>query len=220
MPTPTPGTPTYHTNISMPAGADAQTRASFVGPMTELADRTAFLRSRINTVGDEFVYAATKTRSLTITPASMMPCVQSTSLIGQWFLNRTGGALQMVPQIDAAEVFVPIDIPSGCTITAVEALVQSGAVRSGSNRWTVRVYEESQPWSSPGAPVATQQGSTTEGGGAVGYAVIAVGSLTPFLRLPEYTAHVVITGPTGSRTLSDQLYAVRVTFTDGGPRNA
>jgi hypothetical protein len=221
MPIPTPGDPaSYPVNIALPAGTDAQNRASFSTPMSELGDRTAYLRARLNAGGDEFIYAATKTRKLTITPASMLPCIAPTTYIGRWFPSRVGGALTLQPLVDAAEVFVPIDLPSGCTISAVEVLVQSAAVRTGSNRWTVRVYEESQPWSSPGAPVATQQGSTTEGGGSSGYSVITVGSLTPFIRVNEYTAHLVITGPTGSLGLNDQLLAARISFTDGGPRNA
>lgn len=221
MPIPTPGnSATYPANIALPAGADAQNRASFSTPLSELADRTAYLRARLSAGGDEFVYAGTKTRRLTITPASMLPCIAPTTYVGRWFPSRVGGVLSLLPLVDAAEVFVPIDLPSGCTISAIEVLVQSAAVRTGSNRWTVRAYEESQPWASPGAPTATQQGSTTEGGGSVGYSVIAVGSLTPFIRVSEYTAHLVITGPTGSIGTNDQLLAARITFTDGGPRNA
>ena len=41
----------YHATIALPAGADAQTRASFAIRSRERADRTAFLRAYIKADG-------------------------------------------------------------------------------------------------------------------------------------------------------------------------
>jgi hypothetical protein len=230
MPIPTPGAETFHASISLPAGADAQTRASFSTPIGQLADRTKFMRAYLSGDASEFVYptsilGAPKTRKLTITPASVGFVSRGNagaSYAEHWFPTRSGGYPILCPVVDAAELFVPIGIPSGCTISKVEVLVRSSTARTGANRWSVKVYEQSEPWGSPAAPTATQQGSTTEGGGSSGYSVIDVASLTPFIRVAEYTAHVLITGPTGSLpgAGTDQFLAVRVSFTDGGPRNA
>lgn len=220
MPIPTPGASTYHTNISLPAGADAQTRASFATPLEELADRTAYLRARVNGgSAEEFVYATTKTRKLTI-PANAAAASGDGAGACDWYLTEASGVAVLIPRVNAARAFLPIDLPSGCTISAVEVLVRSSGARSTPNGWIAKVYEQSEPWSSPAAATATQQGSSTEGGLSSGYAVITVGSLTPFIRVAEYTAHIVITGPTGSLGGTDQLIAARVSFTDGGPRNA
>ena len=186
-------------------------------------DWIEWLRSWTNPTSVEFVYPSTKTRKRVITAAEM-PLISTEGSGGsyqeQWFPSLSGGTPILIPVVNAATVFVPIDIPSGCTISDVEVLVRSSAARSTPNGWTVKVYEESIPWSSPAAPTSTQQGSTTEGGLSSGYSKITVGSLTPFIRVNEYTAHALITGPTGSLGANDQLLGIRVTFTDGGPRHA
>jgi hypothetical protein len=178
-----------------------------------------YLKTYFNTTSEEFVYPTTKTRRLVIS-ANQALAVAASGGTPDWYPNVSSNVPALIPRLAAAVATFPVVIPSGSTITAVEVLVRSSAVRTGSNRWTVRAFEMSAPWSTPAAATATQQGSTTEGGGAIGYAVISVGSLTPFLRLAEYTAHVIVSGPTGSLAATDELIALRVTFTDGGPRNA
>jgi hypothetical protein len=178
-----------------------------------------YLKTYLNTTTEEFVYPTTKTRRLVLS-ANQALAVAASSGTPDWYPNVSTNVPTLVPRVAAATATFPVVVPSGSTITAVEVLVRSSAVRTGSNRWTVRAFEMSAPWASPAAATATQQGSSTEGGGAIGYAVISVGNLTPFLRIAEYTAHVLVTGPTGSLVDTDELIAVRVTFTDGGPRNA
>lgn len=214
MPTPTPGAATYHANIALPAGADLQNRASFATPLEELADRTAYLRARCNgNAAEEFVYPATKTRTLIVTAA------QAHVTSSEWLRSYSSGPV-LVPNTAAALAVFPVDLPSGCTISGVDALVSSDSARSGTNRWAIKVYEQSEPWSSPAAPTATQQGSTSYAGTGSGYSLATVGSLTPFIRVAGYSAHVVVLAPTGSLGSNDKLYSVRITFDDGGPRNA
>ena len=177
-----------------------------------------YLRTYVNATTEEFVYPTTKTRKRTIEADEMI--VTSQAGVPDWDYSHSSGVPLLIPLIDAVTAMVPIDIPSGSTISAVEVLVRSSGARSAGSGWFVKVYEQSEPWSSPAAATATQQGSTTEGGLSSGYAKITVGSLTPFIRVNEYTAHVFVTGPTGALGATDQLIAVRVTFTDAGPRNA
>ncbi len=220
MPDSYPGANTYHVNVSMPAGTDLQNRSSFRTPLEQLADRATALKARMSGgAGDEFVYPATKSRKLTIPACLALPSGDGAGA-SDWYLSLSSGVAYLVPRVNAGFAVIPIDLPSGCTITAVEVLVQSSGLRVTPNGWVVKVYEQSEPWSSPAAATATQQGSTTEGGLSAGYAVITVGSLTPFIRVAEYTAHIVVTAPTGALGSTDQLIAVRVSFTDGGPRNA
>jgi hypothetical protein len=216
MPIPTPGSPPYPANIDLPAGTDLQNRASFSTPLDQLADRTATLKGAID---PEFVYLTPTTRKRTIEATDAHASASGAGVL-DWYLSLASGVPYLVPIVNAPFAVFPIDIPSGCTITAVEVLVRSSGLRVTPNGWFVRVYEQSEPWGAPAAATATQQGSTTEGGLAAGYSVITVGSLTPFIRVNEYTAHIVVTGPTGALGANDQLIAVRVSFDDGGPRNA
>lgn len=181
-----------------------------------LANRT---RQLLDLVDPEFVYLTPTTRKRTIEATDAHASASGAGVL-DWFLSLSAGVPYLVPRLDAVFAVFPIDVPSGCTIAGVEVLVRSSGARVTPNGWFVRVYEQSEPWAAPAAPTATQQGSTTEGGLAAGYSVITVGSLTPFLRLAEYTAHVVVTGPIGALGANDQLLAVRVSFDDGGPRNA
>ena len=218
MPIATPGTATYHTNISVPAGADAQTRASFATPLTELADRTAYLRARLNGAGDEFIYAATKTRKKVINAASAALDVSGTGVVN-WFSTYGSGVHHLQPRVDAAFAVIPLDLPSGCTVTDVELLTKAGSARAGTNRWGLAVFKQSSPWSSPAAPTATQQGSTAYASNASGHSLAVVSGLSALIAAEE-TVHAIVTGPTGSLGVDDRLLAIRVTFTDGGPRNA
>lgn len=218
MPIATPGTATYHTNISVPAGADAQTRASFATPLTELADRTAFLRARLNGAGDEFIYAATKTRKKVITAASAALDVSGTGVVN-WFSTYASGVHHIEPRVDAAFAVIPLDLPSGCTVTDVEALTKASGARAGANRWGLAVYKQSSPWSSPAVPTATQQGSTAYASNASGHSLAVVSGLSALIAAEE-TMHAIIIAPTGALGTDDRFYGIRVTFTDGGPRNA
>jgi len=218
MPIATPGSATYHTNVSVPAGADAQTRASFATPLTELADRTAYLRARLNGAGDEFIYAATKTRKKVINAASASLDVSGAGVVN-WFSTYGSGVHHLQPLVDAAFAVIPLDLPSGCTVTDVELLVKSHSARVGTNRWALAVHKQSSPWSSPAAPTAVQQGSTAYCGTGSGHSLAVVSGLSALIATEE-TMHAIVTGPTGSRGSDDRLLAIRVTFTDGGPRNA
>lgn len=182
-------------------------------------DWLTWFRSWHRSSDEEFIYPSTKTRKRTIDASDAIYSADGAGAT-DWYLSHSSGVPYLVPRVDAGTAYLPIDVPSGSTISAVEVLVQSSGARSTPNGWIVKVYEQSEPWSSPGAATATQQGSTTEGGLSSGHAVITVGSLTPFIRVNEYTATIQITGPTGALGSTDQLIAARVTFTDGGPRNA
>jgi hypothetical protein len=176
-----------------------------------------YLRTWINESTEEFKYPTTKSRTRSISGADML----TIGAMGtDWLPNLSSGVRYLQPLVNGALAVIPIDIPSGCTVNAVDVLVKSSGVRVTPNGWFVKVYEQSENWTTPAHPTATQQGSTTEGGLATGHSVIAVGPLTPFIRVNGYTAHVIVTGPTGALGSDDRLLAVRVSFTDGGPRNA
>ena len=223
MPIPTAGAEMYHATIALPAGADAQTRASFANPLEELADRTAFLRAYIKADGSEFVYPVsilgTKTRKLVVLPSEAMLSRASGSY-SEWLPSTIGSSPIIVPTANGAKAWLPLKIPSGCTITDLEVIVRSNAARSSPNGWVAKLFTQTHDWSTPGAPTTTQQGSTVEGGLASGYSKITITSITPFLLAAEQRAFVQITGPTGSPYTNDALVGVRATFTDAGPRNA
>lgn len=178
-----------------------------------------YLKTYLNTSTEEFVYPATKTRKKTILP-TVHGTFAAAGAASEWLPSTIGNSPVLLPLVDAAKIWIPIDLPSGCTISAVEVIVRSDSARSTPNGWIVKAFEQSENWTTPAAPTTTQQGSSTEGGLASGYSKITVGSLTPFIIVNEYTAHVEVTAPTGSLGSNDALVALRITFTDGGPRNA
>ena len=224
MPIPTPGAEMFHASVSLPAGADAQTRASFSTPIEQLTDRTKFMRAYLSGDGSEFVYptsilGAPKTRKLVILPSEAMLSRASGSY-SEWTPSTIGNSPIVIPGVNGAKAWLPVDLPSGCTISAVEAIVRSNAARSTPNGWFLKAFTQTSNWATPGAPTTVQQGSTTEGGLASGYSKITIGSLTPFLLANEERAFIEVTGPIGSPFTNDALVAIRVSFTDGGPRNA
>lgn len=178
-----------------------------------------YIKTYLNTTSEEFVYPTAKTRKKTILPIA--PGTFTTAgAASEWFPSTIGNSPILLPLVNGAKVWIPIDLPSGCTISAVEAIVRSSVNRSTPNGWIVKAFEQSENWATPAAPTTTQQGSSTEGGLSSGYSKITVGSLTPWIIVNEYTAHVEVTAPTGSVGATDALVALRITFTDGGPRNA
>lgn len=181
-------------------------------------DWFTYLRTWINESTEEFKYPTTKNRYLTIEACKAYPV--STAGVLDYEQNTAGAAPVAVPRVNAAVAIVPVDIPSGCVITTIEVLVQSSGVRVTPNGWFVSVYSQSEPWLIPAAPTTTQWAATTEGGLAAGYSVITVTTGTGLTRVAESTVHVHVTGPIGALGGTDQLIAVRVSFTDGGPRNA
>lgn len=64
MPISIPGAPTFHANVSLPAGADAPTRASIAAALEQLADRTRFLST--------YGYIGANPRQITFSPIGGM----------------------------------------------------------------------------------------------------------------------------------------------------
>lgn len=179
----------------------------------------SWFRSWHRSSDEEFIYPTTKTRKRTILPTAF-GTVAAAGASTQWFPTTIGNSPVILPLTDGAKMWIPIDLPSGCTISAVEAIVRSSTARSSPNGWIVKAFEQSENWTTPAAPTTTQQGASEEGGLASGYSKISISSITPWIVVNEYTAHVEVTAPTGSLASTDALVAIRVTFTDGGPRNA
>lgn len=178
-----------------------------------------YLKTYFNTTSEEFVYPTTKTRKKTILPTTH-GTFTTAGAASEWFPSTIGNSPVLLPLVNGAKVWIPIDLPSGCTISAVEAIVRSDVGRSSPNGWILKAYYQAENWTTPAAPTTVQQGSSTEGGLSSGYSKITIGGLTPFLIGAEEKAHVQITAPTGSLGTNDALVALRITFTDGGPRNA
>ena len=181
-------------------------------------DWLTWFRSWHRSSDEEFIYPTTKYRYLTIEACKGFPA--SAAGVLDWEQNTAGAAPVLIPRVNAAVAIVPVDIPSGSSITNIEVLVQSSGARVTPNGWMVAVYSQSEPWAIPAAPTTTQWDVTTEGGLGAGYSVITVTNATPLSRVAESTVHLIVTGPTGALANTDQLIAVRASFTDGGPRNA
>jgi len=213
--------------VVAPADGDSLNAASVVAPgvgLQALADRTRFMGNRMGVgvvapLTDEFVYSPTLPRDLQIEGEEFALSTDGAGVV-DWIRNLSSGVVYNTPRIDAVFAAARARVPSGCTVTGVEVLVRSSGARVAGNGWFVRVYTQTVPWGAPGAASAVQQGSTQEGGLATGHAVIAVGSITPFLIIAGEAVHVLVTGPTGALGADDYLIAARILFDDRGPRNA
>lgn len=179
-----------------------------------------WFRSWHRSSDEEFIYPTTKTRVRAMTAAEAAPSGAGDGS-SDWLFTHSGGAPLLLPVVDAAYAVVPIDVPSGCTITGVDIIVRSNGARSTPNGWIVSVYEQVESWVDPGGMTATLRGAAVEGGLSSGFDVITVTGLgAGFLLSAGSHAHVLVKGPTGSLGANDYLVAARVSFTDGGPRNA
>lgn len=219
---------TFSDPIVAPADGDVLNAASVTDAggvgFQGLANRTRKLGNRMGIgasapLTDEFVYDPTIARELQIEGCEFALDDDGAGL-SNWIRNLSSGVIYDQPRANAAIASARVRVPSGCTITGVEVLVRSSTGRLAGSGWFARAYTQTAPWGSPAAATATQQGSSTEGGLSSGYSVIAIGSITPFLIAAGESVHIVITGPTGSLGVNDQLIAARVLFNDRGPRNA
>jgi hypothetical protein len=216
---------TFTDPVTAPAGGDVRNAASVVDPVQKLANRTRWLKNRIDGIAPqtgpnegEIVYPTPIAgRTRVWGHGSFLPDAPA-----NW--DRTiagaGGGLAYAPTADAAAGHFCIDgLPAGCTVTRVDVLIGTSSTRTGTNRWRALLYVAALGFSVPTATL-TQIGTTLDdGGGATGLDVISFTGLTQSIDTSQDLV-VAIIGPTGSiPSVDDKLYGVRVTFTDPGPRN-
>lgn len=225
MPIPTPGAPTFHANIDLPAGADAPTRASVATPLEQLADRTAAMGPFFDFVNSEFKYPATKTRTKFFGVSRSILGVKETDASEEWkMLDQGAGAplLVAIPIAGAqrARLWIPLELPEGAVITGYTAYVEKGADNpTAADQWGARL-------SARGGfltfPASASNGLTGLGagvqraGGGTGRATMGEAGLTHTVQgMADYYAY--IEGP-ATEHANDRVWGVAVTFQDPGPR--
>lgn len=221
MPTPTPGTATFHTNIDIPAGADAPTRESIADPLEQLTDRTAALGEFFNFVDDEFKYPATKTRTKFIGVSRALLGQKDADGSPEWKMIGTGSPLFVIPiaGADRARMWVPMTLPDGAVITAYSAFVEKGADNaSAADQFGALLAARGGFLLFPGSASSGLALGTTlqRAGSGTGRAVAGESGLSITVQgMADY--YVYVEGP-ATEHVNDRVWGVSVTYQDPGPR--
>jgi hypothetical protein len=222
-----PGTPT---KVSPSAGVQAEgyipqnkAAAQIMNWWKNLAGSWVDYFAAIIDANEEHTYQAAKTRTLWIPPCEGLGTTLSAGTPftePDW--GSDAGQFHLVSRRDAGSVQYNVTgfIPSGCTLTRVDALVDPGAARGAGVRLTMlldRLDFAAHPATT--VPVPTSLGTDEQD--AVGHArqYLTVSGLTEVVdRSNKAILLSFLSGIDGAH-VSDILYGIRLTFTDIGPRN-
>jgi hypothetical protein len=244
MPTRPTTTPSWATDANYPAGADpwsgtptrvepsAPQKGTGNTPATRppaqhhnwlqgfIADWIAYFAAIIDS-NEEHTYQAPKTRTVWI------PCykgVSSSDPAGDaqdWREDLgTGTTLSILSKRNSGWVKFHLSevVPSGCTITTVNVLVDPGAARAAGNNMRAEVVQLDYGVGSA-LPVETTIGTDEDDESTNRQFLTILGVNTVVDRSDKHVSVRVRAGNTGLAS-ADNLYGVLVTFTDIGPRNA
>jgi hypothetical protein len=165
---------------------------------------------------DEFVYPTSKQREKYYSVANCGTTSAQDFADPDW---ETGNFFWQ-PLNDASDAVIIVELPAGASVTDLRLLVNRAANRTGTNRWQILDVLRVRA-SITGTPTVTTTsllGAPVNDGGGTGLAFVVSGIATTAMASGDYWA-VQVRGPTGSLGIADELYGVRVTFTDPGPRN-
>lgn len=224
MPTPTPGTATFHANIDIPAGADAPTRESVADPLIQLTDRTAALGGFIDFGTSEFKFPATKTRTRFFGVSRAILGVKETDASEEWKMLDGGTGVPVLLAIpiagaQRARMWIPLDLSDGAVITGYTAFVEKGANNAtAADQWGVALYARGGflTFVASGSLGLTGVGSIQRAGTGTGRATMGETGLTHTVQgYADYYAF--IEGP-ATEHADDRVWGVSVTYQDPGPR--
>lgn len=208
-------TPTRGSPVVVPEdGSDLRKAISIETPIQALTNRVAELERYINAA---FVYPTPPSRVVTLTPVPQGDLTLAGGIIA-WISGTNG----LVSQANTNTVWCPLtDLPDGAVVSKIEVLVDPGAARSGSDRMELLVVKREADWSAKTftpTTLGTVQDDTT--------AAVQIISLTlsPTITIDNTgdTSTSLLVGVSSGNdgaTNLDKFHAIRVTFTDPGPRN-
>lgn len=204
---------TFPAVVQPPAGSDIRVAASVLTAFQQLADRTAYLK-KLAEPGDvrsiilspeQATYDPTEWTPVGLEPGSLT-CDQSVSKIS-WDLNRL--------------------LPSGAIIQQIDALVTMGANVAEASRMEISIENRVPDFTALSLDAGTPDGPIFVYAGAASAGAIELFSLTtahgsiPFTLLSTAVTRLAIRSRADTNPLSpvDEVHAVRISFTDPGPRS-
>lgn len=196
---------TFTDPIVAPADADPADRTYVVTIAQGLSNRTRKLWDMVGGApGDKTIY---------IGPT----CARyHSSWVQGIFAYAQSGANDAALHVDLADF-----LPSGAVLKEVHALVKPGAARAGGDRMLMKVFRQDLT-AFPGAdPTLTQLGVDQEDGGGNTRQLISQAGLTETIDRDVNAVTLQLqagnTGGTGGQ--EDRFYALKIVFTDPGPRS-
>lgn len=192
--------------ISVPVSADPRNAASVENPFQQLANRTRFLLNAI-TVGG----ALTDRTIFLGTPAAR----------GDWTKTLTM-YIQSNANTQLLVVCISDHLPSGAILKEVAAVVKPGAARAGADRMLMKIlrWDLTAIAGAGSDPATTQLGSDQFDAGSNARQLITQSGLSETIDRDLNAVVMQLqagnTGGTGGQ--EDRFYALRLTYTDVGPR--
>lgn len=195
-----------------------------------LTDWVKYLRGFVDSASDEYVYPAAKTRTLVLSPTGATFGVAPFGTSGNpgWKQRNVGTDQETAAQAiySGSELIWDLHrvLPTGAVLTQVDAMVTPGEAEVENQRMQILVFEASPSFSLPleGNQVGSEEfafdtinTTSLHVFSLTGISYTIAGNKSQSLRV---RARV---DPANSHVFStpDICHAVRLTFTDPGPRN-
>ncbi len=208
--------PQWEPAISVPVDSDPANAASVETSFQLLANRTAWQKQTFEEYIDpgtgDFVYPGLLIRTVELDPMGMVG--------PEW--DFFSGAAHRESKTGARErLYCPLAgiVPSGAALVSVQALVKPAVARAALNAMRLSLSAIESDWGAP----ATAQTTTTEvadDNGTTDWQMLQIlPSGGPFTDVDHAARRYFLRIAAGSGTAGDRVSALRIGFTDPGPRN-
>lgn len=197
MPTNLTDVDTFTATIAVPASADARTAASVQTPFQSLANRTAYLKERLDRISGVWEDAVTR---IPMTSAAQPDAPGSWSELGFGKWQSEDNLTGICIPLDAA------NFPHGCTVTAYSVRVNPGAARTGSNKMEMSLQRKTAAGVVSSLDFADDDGTTNE-------QTIPSSGLSFTLDRATYEYFIYVTSGHDGGTNKDTLIGASVTRT-------
>jgi hypothetical protein len=235
MPTNITDVDTFTDPIQGPADADAQTAASYNLGFQGLANRTRNLKNKFN-VGGELAYSPQPSRVRTLPAFAGLAASVGGREFPDWVVSTSGsppnqGMILRVnrstgtPNIEITDArllfplfwFVPVE----STITRIRALVKPGLARGAGDRMKAFYFTQQPSFLAGGSHALVGPLASDEDDGTTNLQILDTGviSYAVSFKTGPNLVYCVNSGQTGSTTVSDEVYAIELTYSDPGPRS-
>lgn len=196
-----------------------------------LADWIAYFAAIID-ADEEHTYQAPKPRETTLSLLGRVPAVPMDA--GQtpddadvtWFTSESTGVRS---NSNEARILIPLDfLPDGAVVTAVRLLVDPGVARATvANRMRLDVHRQDVTWGSATIGGTVALGNETNGhavdDGTTNQQEIIIDAFDETLTISKATGrlhYIFVQAGNDAGSNRDDVLALRVDWTDPGPRNA
>lgn len=211
---------TFTTPIPVPENGEPVAAEQRDPSLQAFANRTKYLKDHVDPIEarivvDEWTYPAPKARTIVFVGAEVFSAGADGT--AGW---RLSGSI-LVSRVDDAQLYFPLRLPHGATLTRVRAMVKPGAARSGgppSMLVTMSVRDFSVDFGAPGAGSSNIL-ATDSDDGTTNWQLLDSGVLAVSIASQTGYGVQIQGGDDGGVHVDDTLNAIEIQFTDPGPRN-